>query len=163
MLLAILSDTHDNRTAIRRALDLARRRGAVEILHCGDLASPATAELFRGWTLQYASGNMDRGGAEIHAAIARLGMGSASGAELHLERAGKRIALLHGHRSENLAAAIQSGNFDYVFHGHSHRRRDDRVGQTRVINPGALGSYTNDSYSFCVVDPASGEAEFIEV
>jgi putative phosphoesterase len=159
--IAVLSDTHDDRGTVRRALELARRRGAAEVFHCGDLVSPATAELFRGWTLQYVAGNMDRDGEAVRAAVERLGMGSAYGGELHFERDGKRILLLHGNRSGRLSAAIQSGDYDFVFHGHTHRRRDERFGRTRVINPGALGGRSTENHSFLLVDLAGGEAEFI--
>lgn len=163
MLIAVFSDSHDNRPAIRKALDLARGRGGSEILHCGDMVSAATAGLFHGWALQYVTGNMDRDPGEIRAAVARLGMGSSCAAELQLERDGVRIALLHGNRADRLAEAIQSGKFDFVFHGHTHRRRDERIGRTRVINPGALGGATTETYSFCVLDTSTGEAEFVGV
>jgi putative phosphoesterase len=163
MLIAIFSDTHDNRSAIRTALDLARGRGAEEIFHCGDLTSAAVVELFRGWTLSCVEGNMDRDAGEIRAAVDRLGTGSVCAAELHLERDGLRIALMHGHRADRLAQAIQSGKYDFIFHGHTHRRRDERIGRTRVVNPGALGSTSVASYSFCVLDTTSREIEFIEV
>jgi putative phosphoesterase len=163
MLIAVLSDTHDNRTAIRKALGLARSRGAAEIFHCGDLTSAAVIDLFRGWTLQYVEGNMDRSAGEIRAAVDRLGTGSSCAAELHLERDGLRFALMHGNRADRLAEAIQSGKYDFIFHGHTHRRRDERIGLTRVVNPGALGSAALEKYSFCVLDTISGEIEFIEL
>jgi putative phosphoesterase len=161
MHLAVFSDTHDNLSAVRKALEIARRRSATEILHCGDLTSAPTVELFRGWTLQYVFGNMDRNETEIRAAIGRLGAGSSCGLELHLEREGLRIALLHGNRTEALAAAARSGKYDLVFHGHTHRRRDERVGRTRLVNPGALGSVAADGHSFCLLDTVAAEVEFI--
>jgi putative phosphoesterase len=163
MILAVLSDTHDNRSSIRRALELARGRGAEEILHCGDLTSSAVVPLFRGWTLQYVSGNMDRDPAEIRSAAERLGTGSSCGTELRLERDWLRIAMLHGHRGDLLDAAVRSGEYDFVFHGHTHRRRDDLIGRTRVVNPGALGGAAYGNYSFCLLDASAGEIEFVEL
>ncbi|MGB7539162.1 MAG: metallophosphoesterase [Anaerolineales bacterium] len=163
MLIAILADTHDNRTAIRKALALARGRGAAEIFHCGDLTSASVVDLFQGWTLYYVEGNMDREGREIRAAVDRLVTGSACAAELHLERDGLRIALMHGSRTDRLAEAIQSGKYDFVFHGHTHRRRDERIGRTRVVNPGALGSTAAAKYSFCILDTTSREIDFMEL
>ncbi len=163
MLIAVLSDTHDNRNATRKALDLARGRGAVEVIHCGDLTSAAMMYLFRGWTMHYAEGNMDRDAGEIRAAVDRLGTGSSCGAEFHFERGGLRIAVMHGNRADRLALAVESGRFDFVFHGHTHRRRDERLGPTRVVNPGALGSATAGNYSFCMLDTSTGEVEFIEM
>jgi putative phosphoesterase len=163
MILAVLSDTHDNRSGIRKTLEVARRRGATEILHCGDLTSAPTVESFRGWSLQYVFGNMDREESEIRAAVDRLGMGSSCGAELRLERDGLQIALLHGNRSEALITAIRRGGFDFVFHGHTHRRRDERIGRTRVVNPGALGGVAAEGHSFCLLDTAGEEVEFVEM
>jgi putative phosphoesterase len=163
MHIAVLSDTHNNRTAIRQALEFARGRGAQEILHCGDLTSASMIDLFQGWAVNYVEGNMDRDAAGIRVAVERLGMGSACGTELHLERDGLRIALLHGNRAERLTTAIQSGEFDFIFYGHTHIRRDERIGRTRVVNPGALGSAAVANYSFCVLDTVSKEIEFVEV
>jgi putative phosphoesterase len=163
MVIAVLSDTHDNRTSVCKALDLARGRGAEEILHCGDLISAGLIRLFEGWTLQYVEGNMDRDAGDIRAAVDRLGTGSSCGTELHLERDGLHIALMHGNRADALARAIESGRYDFIFHGHIHRRRDERIGRTRVVNPGALGSAAMEKYSFCVLDTASAEIEFIEL
>jgi putative phosphoesterase len=155
MLIAVFADTHDNRSSVRKALVLAHTRGAVEILHCGDLASASMAPLFRGWTVHYVSGNMDRGAQEIRAALDRLGTGSSYGTELHLERDGLRIALMHGNRADRLAEAAASGAFDILFHGHTHRRRDERVRSTRVVNPGALGGVTMERNSFCLLNTLS--------
>jgi putative phosphoesterase len=163
MFIAVISDTHDNRSAIRKALGLARGRGAAEIFHCGDLASAGVVGLFSGWTLQYVAGNMDRDAGEIRAAVDRLGTGSVCAAELQLERDGLRIALMHGNRADRLAQVLQSGEYDFVFHGHTHRRRDERIGRTRVVNPGALGSAAVGNYSFCLLDTSNGEIEFIEM
>jgi putative phosphoesterase len=163
MLIAVLSDTHDNRGSIRKALELAQVRGAEEIFHCGDLTSASVLPLFRGWTLQYVEGNMDRDGAEIRAGVERLGAGSACAAELHLERGGLRIAILHGNRADRLAQAVESGKYDFVFHGHTHRRRDERIGRTRVVNPGVLGGAAMGKYSFCFLDTNVKEIEFIEI
>jgi putative phosphoesterase len=163
MILAVMADTHDNRTALRRALELARGRGAAETLHGGDLTSSSMIEMFRGWTLHYVSGNMDRDAGEIRAAVGRLGMGSRSGEELHLERDGLRIALMHGNRPDRMAAAAQSGSYDFIFSGHTHIRRDERIGRTRAVNPGALGGASAGRYSFCLLDTSDGGVEFVEV
>ncbi|MCS7352442.1 MAG: hypothetical protein RMM10_13235, partial [Anaerolineae bacterium] len=44
--------------------------------------------------------------------------------ELVTTVAGRRIVILHGDNTERLQQVIASGDFDYVFHGHTHRRRD---------------------------------------
>ena len=33
-------------------------------------------------------------------------------------------------------AAIKSGIYDVFIHGHTHKRREDKIGHTIVLNPG---------------------------
>jgi len=58
---------------------------------------------------------------------------------------------------------VNSGEYAYVFHGHTHYRADWWAASTRVINPGALGGTKRESRSICIIDLESGEAQFIEV
>jgi predicted phosphodiesterase len=37
-----------------------------------------------------------------------------------------------------------------VCHGHTHRRREERVGKTLVLNPGAI--YRANPHTFAIVD-----------
>ena len=43
----IISDTHDNRTAIRQAVEIFNNRGASLVIHAGDLVSPFTVLDFK--------------------------------------------------------------------------------------------------------------------
>ncbi|MFK7790552.1 MAG: metallophosphoesterase [Phycisphaeraceae bacterium] len=73
---------------------------------------------------------------------------------------GKRLAFTHGHVGRAMDHAIDS-SADYLLHGHTHLQRDDMVGQTRVINPGAL--FRASRYTVALLTPASGELEVLEV
>ena len=42
MLIAIMSDSHDNIWNVRKALDMAQSHKAKLIIHCGDLVAPFT-------------------------------------------------------------------------------------------------------------------------
>jgi predicted phosphodiesterase len=59
-----------------------------------------------------------------------------------------------------LEQALASGA-DYLLHGHTHVTRDERVGKTRLINPGAL--FRAARYTAAVLDPSSDDVELIEV
>jgi len=50
-----------------------------------------------------------------------------------------------------------------VIHGHSHLHRDERLGATRVINPGALGGLRREPRSVAVLDVAADLLRFIPV
>ena len=82
--------------------------------------------------------------------------------DLALEFDDKKVFVTHGHRT-SLRRAIDSGEYDYVFHGHTHRYKDEIIGKTRVINPGALGGKKVEDRSFVILDLESGVLQrFIE-
>ncbi len=160
MRIGVMSDSHDRREFVEKALRAFRERGISVIVHCGDLTSPEMLPLFEGFRLYLAQGNMDlypeaiRQAAEEIAGPAFVFYGPSWEGEL----GGKRIALCHGDDSSLLKELLWRQEFDYVFHGHTHRPRDERIGKTRVINPGAHNTGT-----VCVVDPAADAVEFVEL
>jgi hypothetical protein len=76
---------------------------------------------------------------------------------------GVRFAALHGNTPGIVTQLSSSGKYALVLHGHTHRRRDQMLFRTRVINPGALGGLAVQSRSFCTLDFKNGELNFIEV
>jgi uncharacterized protein len=160
MILVVMSDTHNNHSTIRTALEIGARRGAQEVIHCGDVSTVALLDAFAGWTLHLAFGNADRDAAGMRARIARLGNRSECSQEIRMECDGLRIMAVHGDRAERIFDAVQEGSLDFIFHGHTHRREEETAGQTRVINPGALGGYSTEPRSFCLLDTATRAVEF---
>ena len=61
-----------------------------------------------------------------------------------------------------LNSLITDGTYDYVFHGHTHIQRNQIIGRTRVINPGALGSSRYNGQTLCVLNLETDQAEFPE-
>lgn len=160
MKLGVLSDTHNDAANTRRALDLLREHGAERLIHCGDLTTPEIVALFEGWQVDFVVGNMDQSYQPLQEAVRRLGTATFSD-EIRTGIGGVQVAATHGHHESLLDEMIRSGLYAYVFHGHTHRRRDEQVGPTRVVNPGALGGMRYQPRSFVVLDLASGELEFV--
>ncbi len=158
MKIGILSDTHDNLEAVRKACDLFAVEGITTLLHCGDVCGPAVVEALGEFTVYFARGNMDRMPALALAVDALQGGRIALLHTLTLD--GRSIALLHGHDSDLLHRLVASGGYDYVIHGHTHRRRNERQERTRVLNPGALGGVQWEPRSICTLDLATGEVKF---
>ncbi len=158
MKIGVLSDTHDNLNAVRKASDLFAAEGITTLLHCGDVCGPAVVEALDGFTVYFAQGNQERLLA-LREAVAALQGGRL--ASLHsLVLNGRSIALLHGDDGHTLRRLIVSGTYAYVIHGHIHRRRDERYGPTRVINPGALGGIRLEPPSVCTLDLDTDEVKF---
>ena len=159
MRIGIISDTHDDLHTLDHALAILKAEGIDVLLHCGDLCTPATLEALATFDVWVARGNMDRH--RDLAVTARRTIGSERFAERHrLTLDGRSAVLLHGHRQEELSGVISAGRYAYVFHGHTHRRRDQRVGPTRIINPGAVGGIRWQRRSFAILDTAGDEVDF---
>jgi predicted phosphodiesterase len=49
---------------------------------------------------------------------------------------GLRFGIYHGTSEKLREAAIKSEMYDIFIHEHTHKRREDKIGQTLVLNPG---------------------------
>jgi putative phosphoesterase len=164
MKLGVLSDTHNNIPNLLKALRLFKDEGVSQLLHCGDMADMLTARQFTGFDVIYVNGNTDNSAEAVSHIVWTLNPrneipGEVFTGELH----GVMIAATHGHLARKLDKLIRSGHYTYVFHGHTHRKRDEMVGNTRVINPGALGGARYEPRTVCIVDLKNSDVRFMPV
>jgi putative phosphoesterase len=160
-LLGVLSDTHNNILNLRKALEIFQQRGVRTLIHCGDVTTLETLEWLVEFRVIYVFGNGDRTSGELRDMLLRYDPTNYGGLGFGGEIGGVSIAATHGHLSGAVDTLARSGKYDYVFHGHSHRRSDERVGRARVINPGALGGVHREQRSCCLAHLDSGDIEFI--
>lgn len=162
MRIGVISDTHDNLHNLETALEILKEEDVTRLLHCGDLSGPGVVEAMSGFNVWIARGNVDHHPELERTVVETLGNGRL--AERHrLNLAGHSVLLVHGHQEGELRRQISTGDYAYVFHGHTHRRRDQMIGPTRVVNPGALGGMRWQQRSFCIVDFESDRVTFIEI
>lgn len=159
----VLSDTHDDEANLKVALAAYRQQAISQLIHCGDMIGPEIARQFRGFHVIYVDGNMDRESGEIYRTLREIDPHSVVLPTFEGEIAGVSIAVTHGADQAELDRVIRAGIHRFVFTGHTHRRRDETLGPTRVFNPGALGGLQFESRSYSVVDFASGKIEVIEL
>lgn len=162
MQIAIVSDTHNNDDNAREAARLIRARGITTVLHCGDITGPETLACFEGFQLLAVFGNIDAWRSPLEATAKRLGFPPIEDVR-EFSINGISMGQAHGHESTQLHGLIHSGTLRYVFCGHTHRRRDERIGPTRVINPGALGGRKVETRSFALLDLSSDRLEIVEL
>ena len=140
MKVGLVSDSHGDVRRLNAALSALAGRGAEAVVHCGDIGSAECLGLLGGSGLVAAAvaGNMDRHPRRLAATAERAGV-QFSERQIELDLGGGRhLAATHGHDASLLEELIRGQQFPYVCHGHTHRRRDERYGPVRVINPGAL-------------------------
>jgi len=157
--LGVLSDSHGRTAITRRALEALRDGGAETFIHLGDFEHEDVLAELAGLDAHVVFGNCDHD----LAALTRF----AESLDIRVHHpagrliAGDRlIAFTHGHLEGEIDAALREGAA-YLLHGHSHATRDDRIGATRVINPGAL--FRARRYTAAVVDPLEDTVQFIDV
>jgi len=163
MLIAVLSDTHDQIRNLRLAVDLANERGAMIMIHCGDLISPFMLEeldRFAGVVHLVYGNNVG----DVHLISSSCGHKFPNithhGNMGMIEADGLKIAFTHyPQMARGLAAR---GDFDVVCCGHNHRYQVEKIGRTLLVNPGEmLGKQSRPA--FCLLDTAGRSVERLEV
>ena len=160
MRIGLLSDTHNRAAALHNALETLRKQDISTIFHCGDVTTLETARLMLGFNVHYVFGNGDADSIEIQAMLTAANPESSGGLVYTGQIDNVRIAATHGHIAGKVNALVASGEYDYVFHGHTHVQKDETIGRTRIINPGALGSNRYDGRCLCILDLKTGQIEY---
>jgi putative phosphoesterase len=144
-------------------LGLFAGEGIDTLIHCGDLTDVEMARALEGFRVICVLGNGDIASGEIRATILSQHPENYVGLTYTGRIGGVRIAATHGHVPGQVEELVRSGNYDYVFKGHSHQHEDERFGFTRLINPGALGGLHRDDRHICILDLETGKAKFLKI
>jgi putative phosphoesterase len=160
MKIGIFSDTHDDREAVLRAVDLFNSRRVDKVIHAGDFATAATVGILSGLDAPFGAvhGNCDIGlmrpgvwwdGGEIHRSPWRTSLG------------GKRTVVVHEHHSvEKLAGG---GKFDLVIYGHLHVPDVRTVGETLVVNPGKTARQRQGRSTVAFLDTENMHVQIVDL
>ena len=160
MLVGILSDTHDRADTMAAAMKLLRQRGAEFFVHCGDVGSERVIDHLVGVPSAFVFGNTDWDRAALARYAQSIGV-ACHGSFADLELGGKRVAVTHGDDYRLKQRLLAEQKHDYLLQGHTHVRADERVGPTRVINPGAL--HRAKEKTVAVLDTATDTLRFLAV
>jgi putative phosphoesterase len=156
MKIAIVSDTHSNLANIKKILDYLSREKIKVLFHCGDIAGPmALSEGFKDFSgkIFLALGNADFGEEEDYKSLSNVEVYKKYGDTII---DGKRIAFTH--YSDSARELVESGKYDLIFYGHTHKPWEEKVGDCRVINPGeAAGQY--QKATFAIYDTENDKLE----
>jgi hypothetical protein len=163
MIIAVMSDSHDNIWNLRDALAIIKNRNVEMIIHCGDFIAP------------FALTELDQGGVPVHGVfgnndgdkylLTKFSFTSLTNVTLYdpvglVDTDGFKIAFTHhGIVGEGLAAG---GKFDLVCFGHSHKYYFKKFDRTILLNPGEIMG-KDGLPSFCLVDTDTGNVEKIEL
>ena len=159
MKIGIISDTHDRADRTAKAVAAMVQAGAEVLIHCGDVTGPAVVRKCGGLPTYFVYGNNDYDQDALGRAIRTIG-GQILGRGGWIDLGGRRIAVTHGDLIGEIRRVLGS-NPDYFLSGHSHLAGDERRGDVRWINPGAL--HRAARWTVAVLDLDSDHLEFLDV
>lgn len=159
MKVLVLSDSHGNIVRLKHAVGYANSGGIDAIIHCGDWDNAKAVLAMKSSEIPVYGvlGNAD---VDPQMVPSLRNTNVNFGVDfLKLNLGGKNIGVCHF--PGKLEEAIKSQEYDVLFHGHTHKKKDKLIGKTRVVNPGALQK--TPTPSFAVYDTASNTIEFVDM
>ena len=162
MKIGVISDTHDNKEAIFKAIEILNSENVDIVLHAGDHISPFVV----GWMKSLRShvvgvaGNNDAEKEILKEKYEELNWNfSYSMAVLNLEG---RIALLHGTDERIVEALLHSGLYEVVVRGHRHEILIEYVEDTLHLLPGEVCGYLSGKRTLAILRMPEKTVEIIE-
>ncbi|MFO8017986.1 MAG: metallophosphoesterase [Promethearchaeia archaeon] len=167
MLLGVISDTHDHKDNILKAVSLMNERGVKALIHCGDFIAPFVRRWFDNLNDEIKEnfyGTFGNNDGELLFLEKNLGQICELQNELIIELDGKRIYTGHMPKQETIEALAASGKFDIVLSGHTHEIVNEiKDNGVLVVNPGEACGYLSGTASFAIIDTDQMQAEIIEL
>jgi uncharacterized protein len=158
-MIGILSDSHDNLVEVRKAVRLFNDAGCDLVIHAGDFVAPFTADELRNLRapVKAVYGNCD--GEKAGLARVFQGLGLIQEAPLAFSHAGCRFAVCH--LDTPVLGYADSGAFDVIVFGHTHRPVVESRDGVLLINPGEAGGWLRGKGTVALFDPAARTADII--
>ena len=163
-MIGIISDSHDNLNAIRKAVEFFNNNDVKAVLHAGDIVSPFTARVFKELKpkLYFVFGNNDGDKITLTRWFEEIGATSCGDfGDLTID--GLHIALLHGTNEALVRALARSGDFDVVIRGHTHNPGVKIIKGTPVINPGECSGVLSGKATVAILEIANLNVEITEL
>jgi putative phosphoesterase len=158
MRLGIVSDTHDDATALEAAVGTFEDAGVDAVIHCGDFVAPFSATPFDADFDFYAVRGNNDGEWALQGTVGAFGTYLGEMGELSFD--GASVAVYHGTSPPIVDALVDCGAYDYVCHGHTHEYAHERRAGTTRINPGGIPIEGAEEAPYAVVlETASGDLE----
>jgi putative phosphoesterase len=158
-MIGVMSDSHDNCSAIQQAVQFFKNAKCDLVIHAGDFVAPFAARELADLQcpVKAVFGNCD--GEKKGLAKAISPFGEVKEAPLVISHAGEKILITHIHVSVGKHAA--SGKYRAIVFGHTHKPEIKTVHDTLLLNPGETGGWLTGKGTVALLDPATWEAEII--
>ena len=159
-LIGILSDTHDNRASIHRAVDLFNASGCSLVVHAGDYIAPFTAQEFERLACPFLGvfGNNDGDKNGLRKAYEKVG--SLYGPPHEFTHAGRRLVVMH--ETDYVDEYLAREDIVAVIFGHTHQI-EVTAGKPLLLNPGECCSWITGRSTVMILDLSTMEVRVKDV
>ena len=140
MKIGIISDTHDNLDNVQKSVELFKAQKVSVVFHAGDYVDPEIVRSFSGIKLIGILGNNDLDRSGLSKAFEEIG-GQMKGEICEIEEEGIKFVIYHGTNPKLKNSLIESGRYDVIICGHTHKIENRNVGRTLVLNPGTANGW----------------------
>lgn len=156
-LIGVIADTHDNVDNIKKAVDIFNEKGVQLVVHAGDFTSPFTCIPYKGLRAGFIGvfGNNDGDLLLLH----DRAEGKIYKQPHQFVHAGKRIIVMHEHHL--VEALADSGHYDIIIFGHTHKAVVVHRNNTLIVNPGEAGHWLYGKATIGIIDINDVSAEII--
>lgn len=165
----MLSDTHDHRDNILKAVSIINDKKVDALIHCGDYVAPFVKLWFNKLNESIKKrffgvfGNNDGEILYLTQNLGQICEFANNGHELIIELGGKRIFASHMPKQETIDALADSGKFDIILSGHTHTVVNKKHNDVLIVNPGELCGYLTNKPTFAIINTETMNAEIIEI
>jgi putative phosphoesterase len=163
MIIAVMSDSHDNIWRLRKALEIITAARAEMIIHCGDFVAPFMLKA------------LEKADIPVHGVFGNNDGDKYLLTQLSLSKANKiniygiigridvnRCMIAFTHFQEIAQGLAVQGDCDLVCFGHTHTFYKQRIGETILLNPGEIMGKDGDP-GFCFFDTVRRTIERISL
>lgn len=160
-MIGIMSDSHDNIDAIKKAVEIFNKSNVDLVIHAGDLISPFTVDEFRNLKSEFVAvyGNNDGEREGLKIALEDICL-IEDFKEISIE--GWKFSVIHGTNPFLVDSLARCGKYDVVVRGHSHKVEITGE-ETIVMNPGEVCGYVSGKKTIILLDTDDLGYEVVEI
>lgn len=158
-MIGVMSDSHDNIDAVKRAVRFFNKTQCELVIHAGDFIAPFAARELEQLSspVKAVFGNCD--GEKKGLKKTFLSLGEIEREPFIFSYAGRTILLTHTHFANE--KHIRSGEYTAIVYGHTHKPDVRKKNGILVLNPGETGGWLTGKNTVALLDPVSLEAEIV--
>jgi len=158
MIVALMSDSHDNMDALARAVAYCNAKKVDAVLHAGDLVAPFVSrelgKLQAPLTIVFGNNDGERHG------LRGVFEGQIFEPPHEIMLGGKKVLMLHD--PIILDTLRESKKYDLILYGHLHQVEVTKT-PTLVVNPGEIGGWLTGKSTLALWDTETNDVEIVEV